>query len=797
MKGFAQSALVVAITSVMTTAQAQDEFMLEEIVVTAQKRAESLQDVSVSVSALGTDFMRDAGVNDMNDVALHVPGLTVSTNASPWLTSFRVRRIGNEGNIQTFEPDTGLFIDGAFRSRSGLGLGDLVDVERIEVLKGPQSTLYGKNVTAGVISVSTVAPTQEFEAMAEGSVAEDSAYNVKSYINGGLSENVAGRLSMSYSERDHLVKNVGAAGDADDLQSYALRGQLMIDASEDLSIRLIAGIVDRDFDGPVGDVTWGPVGQAVFPALGAPINDNIAGNRKIDYGQGVTEFEQQSYEFTVIADYSLGSNSLTSITSYDAYDVRTNYKDVDQMGLDIISFDDTTEGYSWSQELRIASAGGETIDWMGGVFLYHNDFSRGDDSDQDFLLGADAPLLGQGLLAGPTGAFTQLVGVDLGPPFGVAIPDQATANALAAQALGQPGEYADTYNEQSTDTYGIFGSVTWNISEQMALTGGLRYSYEKKRAEIDNFSNATGLGALVGALPEGIIGRLVPSAGQQWKVSDSWNAITGNLNLEYHWTDNVMTYATIARGFKAGGFNLGWGTTAFDDRPFDEEKVDTLELGWKTRLLDNRLQLNGAIFYTEYTDFQSAAFRGLTFEVSNAEQVNNTGIEFDGLFLITEEITLNFAVSYVKAQYDKYTSGSCAYGVTPNGPQAGDGFCDLSGEDLPFAPRWKANTGIQYETAMWGGDFYSRLDVSWVDKHIPSSSLDPRHEQSDYALANVKLGWRYDNWDLSVWGKNITDQDYIIQAAPDYTLGELMQDGSYQVFMNTPASFGATIRYQY
>ena len=157
--------LATAITAVISSQAgmvvAQNGLMIEEVIVTAQKRAESLQDVSVSVSAVGADYMQDAGISDMVDVSVHVPSLTVSTNSSPWNTSYRIRRIGNEGNIPTFEPDTGLFIDGAYRSKSGLGLGDLVDIERIEVLKGPQSTLYGKNVTAGVIGITTAAPSEE------------------------------------------------------------------------------------------------------------------------------------------------------------------------------------------------------------------------------------------------------------------------------------------------------------------------------------------------------------------------------------------------------------------------------------------------------------------------------------------------------------------------------------------------------------------------------------------------------------------------------------------------------------
>ena len=255
------SAISAVISAQVGVASAQDGLRIEEVVVTAQKRAESLQDVSVSVSAVGADYMQDAGISDMVDVAAHVPALTVSTNSSPWNTSYRVRRIGNEGNIPTFEPDTGLFIDGAFRSKSGLGLGDLVDIERIEVLKGPQSTLYGKNVTAGVIGITTAAPSEEFYGVAEASVAEDGALNVKGFVNGAIADGVYGRISLSHSERDPLVENINGP-DADELDSYAVRGQLLLEPSDVLSIRVIAGAVDRDFIGPMGDVEFGPRVQA-------------------------------------------------------------------------------------------------------------------------------------------------------------------------------------------------------------------------------------------------------------------------------------------------------------------------------------------------------------------------------------------------------------------------------------------------------------------------------------------------------------------------------------------------------
>ncbi len=766
--------LAAAITAVIGTqagtVSADDSLMLEEIVVTATKRPESLQDVSVSVSAVGADFMQDAGIADMNDVSTHVPALTVTTNSNPWNTSFRIRRIGHEGNIPTFEPDVGLFIDGAFRSKSGLGLGDLVDVERIEVLKGPQSTLYGKNVTAGVIGVTTAAPTHEFEAMVEASLANDDYSNVKGYVNGGLSETVAGRLSFSTTRRDEVLENIGNGGDSGNLDNMSLRGQLLIEPSNDLSIRLIAGAVQRDLTPAPGDTEWDPTTLTAFAAIQAgvpnglygpgvgtpsnttPLQDNIAGNRKVDANNDGARFTQDSFDFSANITYDLGDITLTSITSYDEYDVQTFTPEVSTGPLDFISFDDTTEGYSYSQEFRLSSPGGETIDWLAGAFYYHNNFTRGDGTDTEFTLRDDIDDLGV------------LASLEMIPAL---IPSPLPV-------LGMPGDTGNFFNEQDTDTYGIFASATWNISDIWSVSGGLRYGYEEKDAEMSlsqNLSPSNLLGS------SGLLNQVTPD-GFTYAAKDDWDAVTGNLSTEYHVSDEIMVYASYARGFKAGGYNLGFGTSTAAERPFEEEKVDAFELGWKTRLLDNRLQFNGAIFHTEYTDFQSAAFVGLSFNVTNADEVTVDGIEFDGVYLINEQLTFNYAVSYVKATYDKY-----------------EAFTTAEGEDLAFAPRWKTTAGLQYEQPIAGGDFYSRVDVAWVDSSINDGLLDPRNEQSDYAHANVKLGWRNDEWDISAWGKNVTNQDWINQAGPTGAVGAAT--GSRQVFLNDPASAGITVRYSY
>lgn len=735
-----------------TATEPAEETGIEVIQVTAQKRAESLQQVSLSVDALSTDFMQKANVRDINDVAVQVPALSVTTNSTPWNTSFRLRRLGNEGNIPTFEPSTGLFIDGAFRSRSGLGLGDLVDIERIEVLKGPQSTLYGKNVTAGVISITTLKPSQDFDAMLESTLASDAGRELKGFVNGGLGEQTAGRLSFSYTGHDPLVKNLRGTGDGHDLGSFALRGQLLIDVSDDLSVRLIGAAVDRDHKGPLGEVEFDAGSKMLINAFSkgtVTLLDNTLGNHQVDFNDGPSKFKQQSHEATAIVDYDLGFASLNAVTAYDYYDVVYQQQDADLSPLDFTSWIDPSEGETWSQELRLTSPGGERWDWMTGLFAMHNTFNRGSSTEQGFIIGTQAGSVG-------------------------------TAN--------DRGWY---YNEQSTSSYSVFGSGSYQATEQLELSMGLRYSYENKSALLQSGNNRPG---------PSLVNVLAPD--NHWQPEDSWNFLSGNLIAEFQWTDAVMTYLSYTRGNKAGGFNLGYGGSKATNhlRPFAEEAVNSYEMGIKSVSDDKRLLFNAALFHSDYFDMQSAAFLGLSFNVDSAERVKNQGFEFDGKYRLTPDLSLNFGASYVIAEYEKYSRGSCAPVAGPAKPTA---FCDLSGRELPFAPRWKGNIGLMYERAAFGGEIYARTDWAYTGKHTPSSSLDVRHLQDAYSITNLKLGWKNYHWDLSVWGKNVFDEIYLMQGGPDSSIGAVaqlltgQQNMSQQGFYSRGAVAGLTVRYNF
>jgi len=346
---------------------------LEEITVTAQKREQNLQDVPLAVSAFSGDSLQQAGIKDVWDLARAVPSLQVQTNTSSAATNYRIRRVGNLGNIPTFEPAVGVFQDGAFRNRPLFTSGDMFDIERIEVLRGPQSTLYGKNTTAGVLAIYTRAPSEEFTGSGEFTAGrleggEDaSMYRFVGGVSGPLSGTVGGSLGLSYNRTGHIMDSALSASDIDanDVDRIALRGQLQWQPTDALNLRFIAGGTHEDDDQSLGDVYIAP-GSGAEKAwnileqfgLAQACSSNDPTDRHHCSREPATT-KMDAGEATLLADYSLGNGwTVTSITSWDWFDFKGTMDDVVQLASPLLKFHDTQESESWQQELRLSSAGG-------------------------------------------------------------------------------------------------------------------------------------------------------------------------------------------------------------------------------------------------------------------------------------------------------------------------------------------------------------------------------------------------------------------------------------------------------
>lgn len=747
---------------------------LEEIVVVAQKREQSLQDVPIAVSALNRAALEDAGIDDMSDVSVQVPVVEMQSSVSPVMSNFRIRRVGNLGNIPTFEPAVGVFVDGAYRSRSIFAAGDLFDLERIEILRGPQSTLYGKNTTAGVIGIYTAEPEPTFgwggevtAGVIEG--ADDaSSLRVKGGLSGPLTDNLGGSLALAYTANDELFGEAlaNSGSDANDTDRYSVRGQLLWDVTDALSLRLIAGTMQEDDKQLTSDITYdpaGPLANLVLPIWQAGgvsdvCSDNDPHNRITCVNEPLTT-DLDANEVTLLAEYGLANGwTLNSITSWDDFEFNGTMDDVAQMMAPLLRFHDHQASESWQQELRLGSAGGETVDWMAGVFYYHNEFIRGDDRNPVFLYDtlSDHPLV------------SAVVGQARGLPF-----------PLPVAAQGQVG-YLDSSLE--TEYLGVYGQATWHLSDRFAVTGGVRWQQEDKEADVVQWVNDP--------TPSVLSLLLSPAAVSASGLERDTDDVTWSVTPQWFVTEQTMLYATVAHGFKSGGFNTGFGVLPIDQREFADEDIMHYEAGIKTELADSRMRLAASAFFTEYDQYQDAAFVGAQFTVGNAEQAELKGVEFEGTLLISESLVADFAVSYADFTYARNTSGQCYPGRAPDSATT-PGACDLSGDHPVNAPEWKTHIGLQYERPLNWGSLYTRADWSWTDDYQTSFSSDPRLVQDAYSWVNLRAGARWREYELVFWVENATDET-VVNLDPVLTLFAI--DGSYQSLLQAPRSYGLTFR---
>ncbi|MGI9294105.1 MAG: TonB-dependent receptor [Pseudomonadales bacterium] len=774
-----KSALSVVIAAgAFWTATAPAQLQLEEVIVTAQKRAQSLQDVPLAVSAMNADTMNSAGIQTMQDVSKMVPALEIQSNTSPAQANFRLRRVGNLGNIPTFESAVAVFSDGAFRARPIFGVAELFDVERIEILRGPQSTLYGKNSTAGVIGIYTAAPAEEFEWRSEltmGNIegSKDALLGrFKGGISGPLTESLGGSLGVSYSYRDHSQEQAVEGGkDANEEDRYSVRGQLQWDASDALTVRAILGTIQQsDNDQSSNDYFYdreGYVGAFVLPTLQAAgvsksCNDNDPRN---DVGCNLVSIQTDiaAYEATLLANYEFDSGiSLNSITSWDTFIFEGSQDDVVQIMAPVLRYHDTHESEAFQQEFRLSSSGGESVDWMAGMFYYNSTFSRGDNAKR-------AMFLFDTLSDDPTvGAVNQAV---LETPFPVPFATQGQLGFLDA--------------EQDTEYLGIYGQGTWRISDAFSVTAGIRWQEEEKDAYVRQSVNDPS--------PSIISLLLSPPEVSGENLNRDADEVTWSFTPQWFVTDNTMFFATVSHGFKSGGFNTGFGTLAIDTREFNDEDIMHYEAGIKSDLLDGTLRLATSAFYTEYDDYQDAAFVGGQFTVGNAETAELQGFEVEGTWLATDNLTLDFAVSYADLEYEENTAGQCYPGRAPDSATS-PGACDLSGEKPINAPEWKTHVGALYEQPVSWGDVYARLDWSWTDDYNTSFSADPNLTQDSYSWVNVRVGSRWDNFELVAWADNLLDEEVaMIDAVANIYAG----DNSFQSYLMPRRSYGLTLRVNY
>ncbi len=721
---------------------AQQTNALEEIVVTATKRVQSLQDVPIAVNAFNADTIEVAGINNAGDLAILTPALNINVNTNPFAARMIIRGVGTAQTDPALEPSVGLFIDGVYLGRTGLGMSDLTDIERIEVLQGPQGTLYGKNTNAGAISVITKKPNfEESEGYVEASVGNYSMSKLTASASGPLTQNLAYRLSGNINQRDGYYDN-SAGVDFNDADDWNIQGKLQWEATESLSILLSGSRVERDTTCCGADAVQTEsvnnelVAQGLSPDSNDPYDYNVQSNAD-------NRFAMESDLLSMTIDYDAGWGAIKSITAWNDYSYRVD-QDPDRSELDILTLsNDKFSGDSFSQELRFTASPTDNVDYMLGAFYLEQNTKRG--GDEPFVF------IGDDIIT---------IGSQQDLPF-----------PLPFNFLVQPGDSLTVDMNQDAETIAFFGQGTWHIGDQWHITGGLRWSDEEKKSDLFSQTYSTAFSnQILGASFLDSVSTPIDATLERSSDNVDW-MLSAVLDI----SDDSMVYASAGTGTKSGGFQTVNGTA--DDREFDDEDTTTYELGIKSTLLDARLRINAAAFYSEIENFQAQRQleTGLGTYVSNEAKVETSGVDFQVEAAPMPNLVLSAGLLYMHK-----------YQIT-DGPE--------KGADLPFTAEFSGTVAATLVFPLGDGGIYWRTDYSYMDDHTTNVASATQLRDEDYDnrnLINSKLGWRNDSWNVSVWGKNLSDDKYAMQ-----TVLPFLVSGMEAYFLAPPRTFGATVRYTF
>ena len=721
---------------------AQQTNALEEIVVTATKRVQSLQDVPIAVNAFNADTIEVAGINNAGDLAILTPALNINVNTNPFAARMIIRGVGTAQTDPALEPSVGLFIDGVYLGRTGLGMSDLTDIERIEVLQGPQGTLYGKNTNAGAISVITKKPNfEKSEGYVEASVGNYSMNKLTASASGPLTQNLAYRLSGNINQRDGYYDN-SAGVDFNDADDWNIQGKLQWEATESLSILLSGSRVERDTTCCGADAVQTEsvnnelVAQGLSPDSNDPYDYNVQSNAD-------NRFAMESDLLSMTIDYDAGWGAIKSITAWNDYSYRVD-QDPDRSELDILTLsNDKFSGDSFSQELRFTASPTDNVDYMLGAFYLEQNTKRG--GDEPFVF------IGDDIIT---------IGSQQDLPF-----------PLPFNFLVQPGDSLTVDMNQDAETIAFFGQGTWHIGDQWHITGGLRWSDEEKKSDLFSQTYSTAFSnQILGASFLDSVSTPIDATLERSSDNVDW-MLSAVLDI----SDDSMVYASAGTGTKSGGFQTVNGTA--DDREFDDEDTTTYELGIKSTLLDARLRINAAAFYSEIENFQAQRQleTGLGTYVSNEAKVETSGVDFQVEAAPMPNLVLSAGLLYMHK-----------YQIT-DGPE--------KGADLPFTAEFSGTVAATLVFPLGDGGIYWRTDYSYMDDHTTNVASATQLRDEDYDnrnLINSKLGWRNDSWNVSVWGKNLSDDKYAMQ-----TVLPFLVSGMEAYFLAPPRTFGATVRYTF
>jgi iron complex outermembrane receptor protein len=792
------------LSSAQSLAQPQSDRAIETIVVTAQKREQSLQDVPIVVTAVSEQLIKDMGVKDIKDLTILTPGLIVTSSSNESITTARIRGVGTVGDNPGLESSVGVVIDGVYRPRNGVGFGDLGELERIEVLKGPQGTLFGKNTSAGVINVISKRPSFEFGSDIAVTAGNYGALEAEGSITGPIvADRIAGRLYASSRDRDGFYDvrtGEGPRGQKEDSDRniYTVRGQLLFNLTDALDARLIADYSSRD-ENCCGAVK-------VLNGSTAPLVDLLAADEGLVTGD---PFDRNAYlnrlttqkitdrGVSLEINWDIGNATLTSVTGARSWKTK-NAQDVDFTSADILyrNPDGTTqtEFDQFSQEIRVAGEAGK-VNWLVGAFYAKEDL----DFRAQLVSGED---------------MQEFISLRFAPAD---YPNRASwlADVIGSEIYVPGLPYQNDRHEQESTSYALFTNNSIAFTDQLELTLGLRYTKEEKelRTLYDNVNNGAACGqvlANVGTFSAQIPAALLPTfllttcaTGadpafnnlSNFQNSIDEDELSGTAKLAYRFTEDFMAYASYARGYKASGYNLDRSRRQTAQSPlgigvpdlktnFPAETVDSYELGAKTNWLGGSLLINGAVFYQIFENFQLNTFTGINFIVESVEEVRSQGVDLDFIWRAPESgFGLQGGVTYAKTWYSKPPTTANVLSPT------------RLNDRLSFAPLWSGSLSATYEFDV-GSELVLRtnLGAKFTSSYNTGSNLAPQKIQDSYTLLNarVALGARDSAWSIELWSQNLTDEDYV-----QLIFDSVLQTNSFDAYLGSPRTYGLTARFRF
>ncbi len=798
----------------------------DEIVITATKREQTLQDVPIAVSVVSSDTIEKASIQDIGDLQSIVPSLRVTQLQSSTNTNFVIRGFGNGANNPGIEPSVGVFIDGVYRSRSASQIGDLLDIQRVEVLRGPQSTLFGKNASAGVISVVTAKPSFEWGGFAEATLGNYDTRILKGRVTGPLGDNLAFSLAGSVRQADGYFEVINLNENINNRDRWDVRAQLLFEPTDNFSVRIIAdqSKIDEECCG-VANLVNGPTG-AIITALGGNIYTGDPFDRR-NYLNYLPNNAVKNKGYSGHVDWEFENFSLTSITAYRKQSAAFDY-DTDFTSAALIAENSANQNIdTFTQEFRITSNGGGMVDWLVGGFYFDETVKYDNSLTYDVAFRPYADQLVAALGApGALGGLEASLGLPGGTFFGA----------------GQGGFEQTGQDNQS---YNIFANTDWHLSDRLTATIGIAYVNDEKdvfinQTNTDVFSSLdlvqigfggaffaiTGLPATpaniaanpaaaaaadglsitecspsnpppacnsaLGLRPLQFLAPLVP-----FNSSSSDNKTTYTARLAYDMTDSINVYASYATGYKATSWNLSRDskptpaeipnltpTVLGNPNPFARygtrlagpEDAEVFEIGLKGQW-DN-FALNVAWFDQTIKGFQSNVFTGTGFNLANAGEQSTKGLEVDARWTPSPSLEFTFAGTFLDPIYDSFVGAA-----GPSGP------VDLSGQRPAGIHETSISTGATWLWEKNGYDGFVRADYLYESdvqlvENVPSSIASRQ-----VGTLNASAGFSKDDWDFMVWGRNLNDDEYLMSGFPT-----VAQQGSFSGYPNMPRTYGVTMR---